>query len=102
MIELTKDIIDKCFENCIRQSQYWTNLYRIAFKNWNNIKSIKGFPKVSKETGTYLAQKCIDFDRKHHPEVMSGGLWLNKGFGVDYDLKEDWIIDISGVEVILK
>lgn len=102
MIELTKEIIDKCFEGCINQHQYWHNLYKTAFKNWDNIKNIEGFPKVSKKTNEYLFHKCIIFDQKYHPNVLNGGLWINKGFGTNYDLEKDWVIDISRVGVLLR
>lgn len=101
MIKLTKEMIDNCFINCTKQSKYWGRLYRIAFSNWNKIKKISGFPKVSKKTNEYLFHKCIVFDGVNHPEVMSGGLWLDKGFGTNEDL-ENWNIDISGIEVLLK
>lgn len=101
MNELTKEIIDKCFESCTNQHQYWRNLYGIAFKNWDNIKNIEGFPKVSEKTNEYLFHKCIVFDQKYHPNVLNGGLWVNKGFGTDFDLKEDWVVDISKVKVFL-
>jgi hypothetical protein len=35
---------------------------------------------VGKEAELYILRKFMEFDRKRHPGVMNGGLWMNKGF----------------------
>ena len=102
LIDLPKDKIDKCFKNIERQAQYWDNLHRLAIPNWDKIKKIEGFPKVSKNTNTYLFDKAIEFDGLHHPSIMAGGLWIDKGFGTDFSLDRDWCVDISSVNIISK
>ncbi|NHI92124.1 MAG: hypothetical protein EAX96_06440 [Candidatus Lokiarchaeota archaeon] len=106
IIKLEKNKIDEIFENVEKmetpeQYYYWRELFIRAFKNWDKIKKISGFPKVNKKTWFYICNKCIEFDNKYHKnEVLAGGLWVDKGFSQDNTL-EDWSIDISHVGIEL-
>ena len=73
-------------------------LYKVAFPDWDSIESISGWPKVSERTNKYLFRKFIALDEENLVNHIRGGLWLNKGFGTDYDLP-DWVIDFEGVKV---
>ena len=77
---IRKEAIDAIFETHDHQSDVGEALYRLAFPNLDEIKSIDGWPGVGKEAGLYIIQKFMAFDRKHHPDVLNGGLWMNKGF----------------------
>lgn len=111
MIPLPKEKIDDIFDKAESQYDYWSALYRVAFPNWDDIKKIKGFPHVSEETNSYIIAKCIEWDDAHNLvsehglPVLSGGLWINKGFGTAFHGEYcdiDWMIDVSGVEVKYK
>lgn len=38
----------------------------------------------------------MEFDRRRHPDVIPGGLWLNKGFSSDESVPKGYV-DLSGV-----
>ncbi len=93
-IKLSKEIIDEIFEKAEGQADYAINLYRLAFPEWDNIKHVDGYPRVSETTNKYIFGKAILFDKEKHPNVMNGGLWLDKGFGTNEEVK-DWEITIE-------
>ena len=95
MIPLTKETIDKIFDKAKEQYDYTLALYRIAFPDYDSIISIDGHPQVSRSTGEYIFDKAIAFDKIQHPNVVNGGLWLNKGFGSNDGSDKDWKIDVS-------
>jgi len=75
--------IDACFRGKHHQTEVLLALYRKVYPMWDDIKTIDGYPKVDDETHMYISGRFIAFDRKHHPDVMPGGAWLNQGFGSD-------------------
>jgi hypothetical protein len=91
-VELTQEVIDKIFEEAEDQGQYFVALYRAIYPDWNDVLKVTEWPKLSKETGTYIMQKAIDFDKIHHPDVINGGLWMNKGFSVDPKMTDEWVV----------
>jgi hypothetical protein len=90
MIKLTPDMINKCFENATHQQEVMIKLYKLAIPEWDNIKKLTGWPKISNDTWTYICKLFIEFDRKNHPDVMAGGCWMNSGFSIEKI--PDWII----------
>lgn len=93
-IQLSKETIDKIFEKAEEQADYVINLYKIAFSEWDNIKHVDGYPIVSGTTNRYIFEKAVSFDKEKHPNLMHGGLWLNKGFGASEEVK-DWEITLE-------
>ena len=93
-IKFSKEIIDKIFEKAEGQADYFLSLYRLAFPEWDNIKHVDGYPRVSETTNKYIFGKAISFDKEKHPNVMNGGLWLDKGFGTNEEVK-DWEITLE-------
>lgn len=77
---LTKEQIDKCFEDVEHQADYIANIYKLVYPDWDNIKFIDGWPTAGKELHEYIFKKAISFDKEHHPNVINGGAWLNSGF----------------------
>lgn len=98
LTNLSSKKIDKVFENAETQLDYLIKLYQIAIPNWNDVKNIDGFPKVSKTTNVYLFNKAIKFDQEKHPNVMNGGLWLDMGFGCSENLP-DWQISLNECKI---
>ena len=93
-IKLSTETIDKIFEKAEKQADYAISLYRLAFPEWDNIKHVDGYPRVSETTNKYIFGKAISFDKEKHPNVMNGGLWLNIGFGSNEEVK-DWEITLE-------
>jgi hypothetical protein len=101
MVTLVTDRIDSFFEGNTHQADVLIDLYKFVFPRWDDIVSIDGWPKISYDTSLYICGKFMDFDKIHHPDVMNGGLWMNKGFGVG-DYLDDWIVDIDNCKVEYK
>lgn len=105
-IDLSKEIIDNLFieelkEDKPYQGHILVKLYKLAFKDYENIEKINGWPNIGKDTSAYLFEKFIQFDKKIHPEIFAGGLWLNNGFSWDNDMP-NWVIDSSKCEIVYK
>ena len=100
-IQLTKETINEIFDLHNHQAQVCLHLYRIAFPKWDAIKSLNGYPTVSETTNKYIMGKFIELDQKNHPDVLAGGLWMNKGFSTYNPDKQvnDWEIDLSRVQI---
>ena len=104
-IILDEEKVKLLFSKNSHQSDVLVGLYRMAYPDYDLIFKIDGWPTINKKTWMTIAGLFRDFDAKHHPEVMSGGCWMNTGFSTldaaAEDL-EDWEVDISTCEVILK
>lgn len=102
ILPLTKAQIDKCFEEAEHQVDYCLALFQIAIPaDWQFIAQTKGYPKIGKKTATYIMEKAIEFDRKHHPNVMNGGRWMSMGFSQLSDVKlDEWAIYLDELEIV--
>lgn len=87
------------FEQADHQSSALVRVYQLLFPDWDSIERIEGFPEVGKEMWKYICNLFIEFDRKHHPNVFHGGIWLNNGFSSN-DRLDGWEISFDGVKVI--
>jgi hypothetical protein len=77
--ELTKEAIDKAFEQAQSEQDYTVALYRLAYPEWDSIRCLEEYPQVSKTTGLYIMGKASAWNKQHGlPRV---GLWFNAGFG---------------------
>jgi len=96
-IKLDKKSIDKLFNDTKKNEiEIIIDLYKIAFPNWDNIKSIPKWPSISKETNLYIFGKFIDFNKGTPKSAL---MWMNKGFSSDENMKS-WVIDLSTATVI--
>lgn len=99
-VEVTGDQVRAIFQEAEEQSDYALGLYRLAFPDWDKIKTVKGWPKVSKKFNVFIFGLAIEFDQKHHPDVFNGGMWMNKGFGSCEGDEIPWgTIDLSTCKV---
>ncbi len=74
-------------------------LYRRAFgADFDRATKVAEAPRCSQATWQYICLAFQRFDRRRHPDVLPGGLWLNAGFGVDESMP-DWTV--SGGALIL-
>lgn len=96
MVKLTPKQIEACFE-FNHQNDVVEALYRLAFPDYDKIVKINGHPKVGEEVSKLIWDRCIEFDKIHHPDCVAGGAWLNWGFTTDKTLKP-WEISTKGVK----
>ncbi len=89
-----KAYIQALFEACENQSEIIIALYRMVFPDWDNISKIHGYPVVGIELWKFIARQFQNFDRKHHPNLMPGGCWMNQGFSSDPEL-DQWEISFA-------
>ena len=95
-IKVTREEINKIFKEANHQEEIVIGLYKLALPDWDNIKKVNGWPTINKSTNEHLFIKFREFDRKKHPNVIAGGLWLNMGFSsLDSNYLNDWEIDTS-------
>lgn len=102
-MKITEEEVDAIFEEAAsaddpHQQDYMVSLYKKAFPDWDDITAIDGWPKAGEKLRLYVYKKSIDFDSKFHPGVMAGGVWFNKGFGVNEALG-DWEVSAKHCRV---
>ena len=94
MKNLSKIMISNMVKDSDNEITCLLALYKQAFPNFDKIKSIESWPKVSQITASYiLAEMHTKFDAS-----SVNMLWLNKGFGSKE--MNDFKIDISECKVI--
>jgi hypothetical protein len=100
-VKLDEEKVKELFEQHTNQKDVYLALMEMIFPNYHEIKKIKGYPTVNKDTNKKLFRLWMDFDEKHHPDVFKGGLWLNNGLSSVEDLGlEDWEVDMSTCQII--
>lgn len=98
MLISRKQIVD-IFARHTHQAAVVEDLYRLAFSDYDLIAKIRGFPECGEEVNKFIFKLFFTFDRKHHPQVLPGGCWLNHGFSNNRELPA-WELDPSKVEVV--
>ena len=103
-MNLDKQKVDALFEDHVDQGTILIELYKMVIHKWNDIVRIDGHPGVNDFTWKYIAKKFMELDRKYHPEVLQGGLWMNRGFTV---LPErlglrDWEVSLTKAKLVYK
>ena len=93
-MELTAEQIDQVFEGKKNQHDVFIDIYKLVYPDWDNIERIKGYPTVGKALSDYIWSEFMKFDTIHHPDVVSGGLWMNQGFSTS-DKLGAWEVDLS-------
>lgn len=101
--KLTKKQIDAIFENASDQGEAAEKLYRLVLPEMFDpaVKKVIGFPECGQGLSEYLFGKFIDFDQKYHPDIMAGGLWLNKGFStIPFEKLGEWEVSTKNCQFI--
>lgn len=94
---VTKETIDRFFLDeeqsaSPHQSNIIMKLYKLVVPvDWERIVKLNGYPMCNEAMTNYLFHKFMEFDRKHHPDVLSGGAWMNNGFSTDKTLSDDTV-----------
>jgi len=100
-MRLTSVQIDQAFEGKKNQHDVLLEIYKLVYRDWNSIERICGYPTVGKALSDYIWERFRSFDEYYHPDVIKGGLWLNKGFSTNEKLNA-WKVDLSTAEVYYK
>ncbi|MFH1886979.1 MAG: hypothetical protein ABIM40_09800 [Pseudomonadota bacterium] len=100
-LDALKDHIRSLFEKHDTQAGVLEEIYRLALPEWDIIEKVHGYPEAGEEFWQFVCRLFMDFDREHHPSVMPGGAWMNKGFSVNREL-DPWEIILSNCNVDYK
>lgn len=104
-VTLSKEQIDKIFEDAKSQADYIMQLYYAALPgvNFDDIAYLSGYPVVNKFTGEYIFKQAINTDKIHCPEVFAGGAWMNRGFAsYDGEHLENWQVETDKDIIVWK
>jgi len=92
-VKLDREAVRNVFETAESQAEAIVELYKMVFPDWDAIEKVHGWPTCNKFTSQEIGRLFMEFDRKHHPEVLQGGLWLNSGFStLEGEHLPDWEI----------
>jgi hypothetical protein len=94
---ITKEEVEKIFASSTHQVEVVEALYRLAFPDYDKVAKLHGFPEAGERLSKFIWGKFLEFDCKHHPDVMQGGRWMNNGFSTNQALG-DWEVDVSRVK----
>ena len=96
-----KTYILSIFSKHDHQKKVMADLYKLVLPDWEKIEKIEGYPEAGRELSIFISKQFMQFDRKHHPDCMPGGAWMNTGFSVNSNLAP-WQIILKNCRVIMK
>lgn len=79
-VTLDPDAVREAISTAEHQADAWAAMYRMVFPEWDKLEFIEGYPVVNKTTGEKLMRLFIDLDKRLHPDVLAGGMWMNSGW----------------------
>ena len=79
--------IKNIFEEQQDQVVAFIEIYKIALPDWDKFKQIDGYPQAGEELAKFISKEFMAFDQKYNPDYFAGGLWMNKGFSINRNLK---------------
>ena len=86
------------FKSQTKQDTALVEIYKLAFPEWDKIEKVNGYPEVGEEFWKFICKGFIEFDRKHHPRVFPGGIWLNNGFQSNSEL-DPWELSFENCTI---
>ena len=96
-VDLRRTILN-IFQSGRTQSEVLVEIYKLALPEWDRIEKVHGFPEVGTEFWNFICREFVEFDRRHHPRVFAGGLWLNNGFQSNPKL-DPWELSLANCTV---
>ena len=93
-VKLPKGAITRLSQTSENDMDYLLALYRHCVKDFAMVNKIHGYPKVSRNTATFIIDEAKDMS-------YFALLWMNNGFSSS-DNMEDFVIDMSGVTIEYK
>jgi len=101
-IKLDQEEVRALFRTSENQSDIVLALYKMVYPDWDDIKSIEGYPTINPKTNEEIFGMFRIFDRNHCPDqsILRGALWFNKGFSTlkGSDVPE-WTVDPTTAQV---
>jgi len=92
LIPLPSEDISKLLNDSTSIEEFIINLHKavVGEEKFDSMEKLNGYVRCSKVTWEFICEKIIEKFK-----VSNAGLvWMNYGFGVDYGMTEDFIIDI--------
>ena len=80
-IQLSVDDIRKCFKKK-HQLEVLNALCALAIPALELVEKVDGYPRCSQSTFDYIAKLFAHYDKRHHPNVQPGGMWMSRGWEV--------------------
>lgn len=96
--ESLKAKVRDIFESNTRQDEALVAIYKLVIPEWDSIEKIHGYPEVGEAFWKFVCRGFMEFDRKHHPTVFAGGIWLNTGFQSNSEL-DSWELSFQNCKV---
>jgi len=90
--------VNEIFESQIRQDAALVEIYKLVLPEWDSIEKIHGYPEVGEAFWKFVCRGFIEFDRKYHPSVFAGGIWLNNGFQSNSE-RDPWELSFDNCSV---
>lgn len=95
---ITKERGEAIGDQATNQSEFTLGMYAELYgDDWDRVTGVGGFPKMGEKIADLAWKMAIDIDKKFHPNVMAGGMWMNNGFSTDKTLG-DWEVVRAGTE----
>jgi len=102
IVKIDPEAVKTIFDQAQHQADALIEFYRLVFKErWDDIATMERWPSVSPNTWKDICRLAMDLDKRLHPNVVQGGLFMNQGPSTAEGLK-DWQVDISTCEVTYK
>ncbi len=95
-----KAYIQSIFSKNDHQKNVMADLYKLVLPDWEKIEKLEGYPEAGRELSIFISEQFMQFDRKHHPDCMAGGAWMNTGFSIKSNL-DPWQISLKNCRVIM-
>lgn len=93
-MEALKESIKAIFEASQHQQEALVGIYKLYVNDWERIRRIHGWPKCGRKMWLWTCEEFVSFDRQHHPDVVSGGLWMDNGFSCSTRIG-DWEVSLE-------
>lgn len=97
-LDALKDHLRSLFEKHDTQGAVLEDIYRLVLPEWDLIERVHGYPEAGDSLWQFICRLFMDFDSRHHPDVMTGGAWMNTGFSVNREL-DPWEISFKNCNV---
>lgn len=100
-VPLREEDVKALFEKHTHQADVIEGIYRLVLPDYDRIQRVEGWPSCNNDTWQEIALLFVQFDQKYHPEVMAGGLWMNRGFSTAHGERlRSWEVSLKGVELV--
>ena len=97
-VNTLKEYIESIFNRHDHQEDVLIELYKLMLPEWERILKVIGYPEVGNELWRYVCRLFQEFDHKHHPDSMPGGMWMNTGFSANSKLSP-WEVSFRNCHV---